>query len=160
MKATLPAPFWPLPAGPGDCTLAQRHVGQLGLRPGARPLSASLVEVPTQPGARDHKSLRSASQRRLPIVLCSQQGALRSSALGLCRCRSTNSTLAAVRLGLCASEEEGFAGILRSGSKLISACNLMLPLVAACRAALVSCAPSPLASQDNEIECERYERPA
>ena len=37
----------------------------------------------------------------------------------------------AICFGLCASEEWGFAYILRSGSKLVSACNLMLPLVAA-----------------------------
>jgi hypothetical protein len=40
---------------------------------------------------------------------------------------------AVICFGLCASEEWGFAYMLRSGSKLASACNLTLPLVAACR---------------------------
>ena len=66
---------------------------------------------------------------------------------------------AVICFGLCASEEWGFAYILRSGSKLVSACNLTLPLVAACSCAC-SYAPSPRASQDNAIEYEGYERPA
>ena len=44
---------------------------------------------------------------------------------------------AVICFGLCASEEWGFAYILRSGSKLVSACNLTLPLVAACSCACV-----------------------
>ncbi len=44
---------------------------------------------------------------------------------------------AVICLGLCASEEWGFAYMLRSGSKLVSACNLTLPLVAACSCACV-----------------------
>ena len=66
---------------------------------------------------------------------------------------------AVICFGLCASEEWGFAYILRSGSKLVSTCNLTLPLVAACSCAC-SYAPSPRASQDNAIEYEGYERPA
>ena len=47
--------------------------------------------------------------------------------------------MAVICFGLCASEEWGFAYILRSGSKLVSACNLTfkLPLVAACSCACV-----------------------
>jgi hypothetical protein len=44
---------------------------------------------------------------------------------------------AVICFGLCASEEWGFAYMLRSGSKLVSACNLTLPLVAACSCACV-----------------------
>ena len=69
---------------------------------------------------------------------------------------------AVICFGLCSSEEWGFAYILCSGSKLVSTCNLTLPLVAACSCACVlqSYAPSPRASQDNAIEYEGYERPA
>ena len=69
---------------------------------------------------------------------------------------------AVICFGLCSSEEWGFACILRSGSKLVPACNLTLPPVAACSCACVlqSYAPSPRASQDNAIEYEGYERPA
>ena len=44
---------------------------------------------------------------------------------------------AVICFGLYASEEWRFAYILRSGCKLVSACNLMLPLVAACSGACV-----------------------
>ncbi len=67
---------------------------------------------------------------------------------------------AVICFGLCASEEWGFAYMLRSGSKLVSACNLTLPLVAACSCACVLVRAFPAASQDYAIEYEGYERPA
>ena len=69
---------------------------------------------------------------------------LRSSEFGLCRCRGRQAVLTAVIcFGPCASEEWGFAYILRSGGNFLSACNLTLPLVAARAAALVSYVPPP-----------------
>ena len=112
--------------------------------------------------------LRAASQWRLAIVctpskVVDQQSAtlLRSSSGSAGAGRQAVLT-AVICFGLCASEEWGFAYMLRSGSKLVSACNLTLPLVAACSCACVlqSYAPSPRASQDNAIEYEGYERPA
>ena len=64
----------------------------------------------------------------------------------------------------CAHRENGD---LRSGSKLVSGCNLTLPLVAACSCAqnlsqkacvLQSYAPSPRASQDNATEYDLHSK--
>ena len=91
--------------------------------------------------------LRAASQWRLSIVCIPSKvvsKVLRSSEFGLCRCRGRQAVLTAVIcFGPCASEEWGFAYILRSGGNLLSACNLTLPLVAARAAALVSYVPPP-----------------
>ena len=91
--------------------------------------------------------LRAASQWRLSIVCIPSKvvsKVLRSSEFGLCRCRGRQAVLsAAICFGPCASEEWGFAYILRSGGNLLSACNLTLPLVAARAAALVSYVPPP-----------------
>ena len=115
---------------------------------------------------RGHTRLLSASRLTVAPSHCmhSQQSGQQSATL----LRSSSGSAGAGRqavltavicLGLCASEEGGFAYMLRSGSKLVSACNLTLPLVAACSCAC-SYAPSPRASQDYAIEYEGYERPA
>ncbi len=70
----------------------------------------------------------------------SQQSGQQSATLlpfGLCRCGRQAVLTAVICFGLYASEEWRFAYILRSGCKLVSACNLMLPLVAACSCACV-----------------------
>ena len=96
--------------------------------------------------------LRAASQWRLAVVC------ILSKVVGKVL-RSSAALTAVICFGLSASEEWGFAYILRSSSKLVSACNLTLPVLAACSCAC-SYAPSPRASQDNANEYEGYERPA
>ena len=108
----------------------------------------------TQPGARDHmrlavRRLTAAHYHRMRLPAGSTLLRIRALPMPVDKLHSGCRSPRAVRNG-----EEGFAGILRPGSKLVSAYYLTLLLVAAC-----SCA-SPLASQGNEIECERYERPA
>ena len=95
-----------------------------------------------------HTRLLSASRLTVAPSHCmhSQQSGQQSATL----LRSSSGSAGAGRqavltavicFGLCASEEWGFAYMLRSGSKLVSACNLTLPLVAACSCAC-SYAPS------------------
>ena len=87
-----------------------------------------------------HTRLLSASRLTVAPSHCmhSQQSAtlLRSSSGSAGAGRQAVLT-AVICFGLCASEEWGFAYMLRSGSKLVSACNLTLPLVAACSCACV-----------------------
>jgi len=91
-----------------------------------------------------HTRLLSASRLTVAPSHCmhSQQSGQQSATL----LRSSSGSAGAGRqavltavicFGLCASEEWGFAYMLRSGSKLVSACNLTLPLVAACSCACV-----------------------
>ena len=91
-----------------------------------------------------HARLLSASRLTVAPSHCmhSQQSGQQSATL----LRSSSGSAGAGRqavltavicFGLCASEEWGFAYMLRSGSKLVSACNLTLPLVAACSCACV-----------------------
>ena len=105
--------------------------------PGAR----AIVEGWTPSG---HTRLLSASRLTVAPSHCmhSQQSGQQSATL----LRSSSGSAGAGRqavltavicFGLCASEEWGFAYMLRSGSKLVSACNLTLPLVAACSCACV-----------------------
>jgi len=122
-----------------DCALAHASGVVAGLAQTFRPRRACDRRMDPQ---RSHACcLRAASQWRLSIVCIPSKvvsKVLRSSEFGLCRCRGRQAVLTAVIcFGLCASEEWGFAYILRSGSKLVSACNLTLPLVAACSCACV-----------------------
>jgi len=161
MKTASAAPFWHLPV-PGTARWRMQAVWWLVwpklFGPGAR-----AIEGWTPSG---HTRLLSASRLTVAPSHCmhSQQSGQQSATL----LRSSSGSAGAGRqavltavicFGLCASEEWGFAYMLRSGSKLVSACNLTLPLVAACSCAC-SYAPSPRASQDNAIEYEGYERPA
>ena len=130
---------------PGDCALAHASGVVAALAQTFRPRRACDRRMDPQ---RSHACcLRAASQWRLSIV-CTPikvvSKVLRSSEFGLCRCRGRQAVLsAAICFGPCASEEWGFAYILRSGGNLLSACNLTLPLVAARAAALVSYVPPP-----------------
>ena len=91
------------------------------------------VKGSTQPGARDHmrpavRRLTAVHYHRMRFPAGSTLLRIRALPVPVdkLRCRSPR----AVRIG-----EEGTAGILRSGSKLISAYYLTLPLVAACSCA-------------------------
>ena len=161
MKTASAAPFWHLPV-PGDCALAHASGVVAGLAQTFRPRRAC------DRRRMDPQRSHALSASRLTVApshcLHSQQSGQQSATL----LRSSSGSAGAGRqavltavicFGPCASEEWGFAYMLRSGSKLVSACNLTLPLVAACSCAC-SYAPSPRASQDNAIEYEGYERPA
>ena len=163
MKTASAAPCWPLPVPGGTARWRMQAVWWLVwpklFGPGARAIVEGWTRAPS-----GHTRLLSASRLTVAPGRCmySQQSGQQSATL--LRIRSARAGRQAVLtdvicFGLCASEEWGFAYILRSGSKLVSACNLTLPLVAACSCACVLRA-SPRASQDNAIEYEGYERPA
>ena len=144
MKTASAALFWHPPV-PGDRALAHASGVVAALAQTFRPRRACDRRRDPQ---RSHACcLRAASQWRLSIVCIPSKvvsKVLRSSEFGLCRCRGRQAVLsAAICFGPCASEEWGFAYILRSGGNLLSACNLTLPLVAARAAALVSYVPPP-----------------
>ena len=140
MKTASAAPFWHLPVPGGTARWRMQAVWWLVwpklFGPGAR-----AIEGWTPSG---HTRLLSASRLTVAPNHCmhSQQSGQKSATL----LRSSSGSAGAGRqavltavicFGLCASEEWGFAYILRSGSKLVSACNLTLPLVAACSCACV-----------------------
>ena len=140
MKTASAAPFWHLPVPGGTARWRMQAVWWLVwpklFGPGAR-----AIEGWTPSG---HTRLLSASRLTVAPSHCmhSQQSGQQSATL----LRSSSGSAGAGRqavltavicFGLCASEEWGFAYILRSGSKLVSACNLTLPLVAACSCACV-----------------------
>ena len=155
------------PCAGGDCALAHASGVVAGLAQTFRPRRACDLEKEWTPSG--HTRLLSASRLTVAPNNCmhSQQSGQQSATL----LRSSSGSAGAGRqavltavicFGLCASEEWEFAYILRSGTVAASsyrACNLTLPLVAACSCAC-SYAPSPRASQDNAIEYEGYERPA
>ena len=139
MKTASAAPFWHLRV-PGTARWRMQAVWWLVwpklFGPGAR-----AIEGWTPSG---HTRLLSASRLTVAPSHCmhSQQSGQQSATL----LRSSSGSAGAGRqavltavicFGLCASEEWGFAYMLRSGSKLVSACNLTLPLVAACSCACV-----------------------
>ena len=140
MKTAGAAPFWHLPVPGGTARWRMQAVWWLVwpklFGPGAR-----AIEGWTPSG---HTRLLSASRLTVAPSHCmhsqqsGQQGAtlLRSSSGSAGAGRQAVLT-AVICFGLCASEEWGFAYMLRSGSKLVSACNLTLPLVAACSCACV-----------------------
>ena len=89
----------------------------------------------TQPGARDHmrlavRRLTAAHYHRMRLPAGSTLLRIRALPAPVDKLHSGCRSPRAVRIG-----EEGFAGILRSGSKLTSAYYLTLPLVAACSCA-------------------------
>ena len=139
MKTASAAPFWHLPV-PGDCALAHASGVVAGLAQTFRPRRAC------DRRRMDPQRSHALSASRLTVApshcMHSQQSGQQSATL----LRSSSGSAGAGRqavltavicFGLCASEEWGFAYILRSGSKLVSACNLTLPLVAACSCACV-----------------------
>ncbi len=133
------APFWHLPVPGGTARCRMQAVWWLVwpklFGSGAR----AIVEGWTPSG---HTRLLSASRVTVASGHCmhSQQSGQQSATLlpfGLCRCGRQAVLTAVICFGLCASEEWRFAYILRSGCKLVSACTLTLPLVAACSGACV-----------------------
>ncbi len=111
---------------PGDCALAHASGGGWFGRNFSAPARVRKGWTPS-----GHTRLLSASRLTVAPNHCMhpQQSGQKSARL----LRSSSGSAGAGRqavicFGLCASEERGFAYMLRSGSKLGSACNLTLPL--------------------------------
>ena len=104
--------------------------------------AGAIVKVSTQPGARGHTRLPSASRLTETPGHCmrsqqSGQQVLYAPPHEFGLSTKLYSRLTSLCLGLRASEEERFACILRFGRKLESVYKLTLPLVTACSCACV-----------------------
>jgi hypothetical protein len=150
------APFWHLPVPGGTSRWRMQAVWWLvwpklfgsgaravveGWTPSGhkRLLSASRVTV--APAIANHFAEYAYNGQAAPgHYMHTQQSGQQSATLlpfKLCRCGRQAVLTVDICFGLCASEEWRFAYILRSGCKLVSACNPTLPLVAACSGACV-----------------------
>ena len=162
VKTTVPADLRPLSAPRGGTAHWRMQAGCRRVwAPTRRRVRSSKYRPSRALAVTRACRLRAASQRRLANVCAPSKVASKCSTLLRMNSGSRQScTQDCICLGLCASEEERFACILRFGKKLESVYKLTLPLVTACSCVNLCHTPFPCALQDNEIECEGYERPA
>ena len=139
MKTASAAPFWHLPV-PGDCALAHASGVVAGLAQTFRPRRACDRRRMDPQRSHAPAACEPPHSGAWPLYVFSAKWSAKCYApphSSSARAGRQAVLTAVICFGLCASEEWGFAYILRSGSKLVSACNLTLPLVAACSCACV-----------------------
>ena len=139
VKTTVPADLRPLSAPRGGTAHWRMQAGWRRVWAPTRRRVRSSKDRPSRALAVTRACrLRAASQRRLANVCAPSKVASKCSTLLRMNSGSRQScTQDCICLGLCASEEERFACILRFGRKLVSVYQLTLPLVAACSCACV-----------------------
>ena len=139
MKTASAALFWHLPV-PGDCALAHARGVVAGLAQTFRPRRACDRRRMDPQRSHAPAACEPPHSGAWPLYVFSAKWSAKCYApphSGSAGAGRQAVLTAVICFGLCASEEWGFAYILRSGSKLVSACNLTLPLVAACSCACV-----------------------